>query len=100
MTRMDNPNDVNAISRAQASERMLPLLFEILNDFQCQNISYCYWKSSRRVHLVLTGDGDLDLLIAREDQHRAEAILLHRGLKLFPSVSGRDHPGRFELSGV
>ena len=27
MTRMDNPNDVNAISRAQASEQMLPLLF-------------------------------------------------------------------------
>ena len=99
MTRMDNPNDVNAISRAQASEQMLPLLFEILNDFQCQNISYCYWKSSRRVHLVLTGDGDLDLLIAREDQHRAEAILLHRGLKLFPSVSGRDHPAVLSFLG-
>jgi hypothetical protein len=92
MTKMDFPNDVDAISRGQASEKILPLLLEILNDLQRQNISYCYWKSSRRVHLVLAGEGDLDLLIAREDQHRIAAILLQRGLKLFPSVSGRDHP--------
>jgi hypothetical protein len=89
---MDFVNEVDAISRAEASENVLPLLLEVLNDLHRQRISYCYWKSSRRVHLILAGDGDLDLLVARQDQHRIEALLLRRGLKLFPCVSGRDHP--------
>jgi thymidylate kinase len=45
-----------------------------------------------RVHAALSGESDLDLLIAREDQHRAQAILLEQGLKLFPSVAHRDDP--------
>jgi hypothetical protein len=89
---MDFANEVDAMSRAEASENILPLLLEILNDLHRQGISYCYWKGSRRVHLVLAGKGDLDLLVGRRDQHRIEALLLQRGLKLFPSVSGRDHP--------
>ena len=92
MTKMDFANEVDAISRSEGGENILPLLLEILNDLHRQRIAYCYWKSSRRVHLVLAGDGDLDLLVARQDQHRVEALLLQRGLKLFPAVSGRDHP--------
>src|SRR6516162_9289961 len=63
-----------------------------LEAFHRRQISYCYWKSSRRLASVLAGDGDLDLLIAREDQPRAEAILLDNGFKRFPSVANRDHP--------
>ena len=99
MTKMDFANEVDAISRAEASENILPLLLEILNDLHRQGISYCYWKSSRRVHLVLAGEGDLDLLVARRDQHRIEALLLQRGFKLFPSVSGRDHPAVLSFLG-
>jgi hypothetical protein len=71
---------------------VLDLLFVLLDDFHRQNISYCYWKSRSRVHSVLMGEGDLDLLIARQDQHRAQGILINRGLKLFPSIAHRDHP--------
>ncbi|MBV9974592.1 MAG: hypothetical protein JO105_04275 [Hyphomicrobiales bacterium] len=92
MTKMELVNEVNAISRAEANENILPLLLEVLNDLHRQGLSYCYWKSSRRVHQVLAGEGDLDLLVSRQDQHRIAALLLQRGLKLFPSVSGRDHP--------
>lgn len=70
----------------------LPLLLEILGELDRQNVSYCYWKSSRRVQAVLSGESDLDLLIARKDQHRAQTILLERGMKLFPDVSSRGHP--------
>ncbi len=52
----------------------------------------CYWKSSRRLAEVLAGEADLDLLVAHHDQHRAQQILLRSGLKLFPSVAGREHP--------
>lgn len=71
----------------------------LLDDFHRERISYCCWKSSRTVRHVLTGDGDLDLLIAKTDQHRCEAILLARGLKLFPSAPGRDHPSMLSFLG-
>lgn len=82
----------DVIGRSGEQNAILPLLLMLLDDFHRQNISYCYWKSSRRVYRGLTGEGDLDLLIAKEDQHRAQAILLERGLKLFPCVAWRDHP--------
>jgi hypothetical protein len=64
----------------------------LLTSFEKANITYCYWKSSRRVHAVLAGEADLDLLIARSDQHRAHQVLLECGFKLFPCVAHRDHP--------
>jgi len=87
------------IGRSGAENAILPLLLVVLGDFHRQNISYCNWKSSRRVHRGLTGEGDLDLLIAREDQHRAESILLERGLKLFPCVADGDHPAILSFLG-
>jgi thymidylate kinase len=85
-------NDPSRIVRLPTGSATLPLLMTVLSDFRRQTISYCYWKSSRRIQSVLAGEGDLDLLIARHDQHRAEAILLSRGLKRFPSAALRDNP--------
>jgi thymidylate kinase len=80
------------VSCPGADSPPLALLLAVLSDFHRQNISYCYWKSSQRVHTVLSGEADLDLLIAREDQHRARTVLLERGLKQFPDLANRDHP--------
>jgi hypothetical protein len=85
-------NHSGTIVRLPVDNPTCPLLLMVLGDFHRQTISYCYWKSSKRIQSVLAGEGDLDLLIARHDQHRAEAILLERGFKLFPSVAMRDHP--------
>jgi hypothetical protein len=84
--------DPGGIVRLPKDNPTLPLLRIVLGDFHRQAISYCYWKSSQRIQSVLAGEGDLDLLIARHDQHPAQAILLGRGFKLFPSVAMRDHP--------
>jgi thymidylate kinase len=84
--------DPGTIVRLPVDNPTLPLLLTVLSDLHRQAISYCYWKSSKRIESVLAGEGDLDLLVARRDQHRAQAILLGRGLKLFPSVAMRDHP--------
>jgi Mrp family chromosome partitioning ATPase/capsular polysaccharide biosynthesis protein/thymidylate kinase len=75
-----------------AEDRPLPLLLALLDEFRQQDLSYCYWRSSQRLHAALSGAADLDLLIAREDQHRAQTILLARGLKLFPDLAQRGHP--------
>jgi hypothetical protein len=89
---MARQDDIGTIAGSRTGEPVLPLLLVVLNDFHRRNISYCYWKSTRRVHLALSGETDLDLLIARQDQHRVAAILLRRNFKLFPCVNGRDHP--------
>ena len=80
------------VERPGAESPPAPLLLAILNEFNRQNLSYCYWKSGLRVHAALSGESDLDLLIARDDQHRAQAILLQRGFKLFPDTANRHHP--------
>ena len=63
------------------SESAISFVFlAVLEGFQKADISYCFWKSSRSIYSVLTGESDLDLLVARKDQHRCEAILLECSL--------------------
>jgi hypothetical protein len=70
----------------------VPLLVALLAAFHRRDISYCYWKSSRRLHRALAGDSDLDLLIARDDRQVAQETLLQCAFKAFPCVAHRDHP--------
>jgi thymidylate kinase len=83
--------NIGAIGRSFAEDATLPGLVTVLSEFHRQRISYCYWKSSRHLQAMFAGEGDVDLLIARDDQHRAQAILLERDFKLFPSVAVHDH---------
>jgi hypothetical protein len=75
-----------------AESPVLSLPLTVLDAFRRERISCCYWKSSGRVEAVFAGDGDLDLLVAQRDQHRAQAVLLGCGCKHFPSVALREHP--------
>jgi hypothetical protein len=68
------------------------LLLSLLVAFREHDIQYCYWKSRRRIRAALSGDSDLDLLVARVDRDRAHGILLEQGFKAFPCVAHRDHP--------
>jgi thymidylate kinase len=92
-------NGGTQLANAKQEVRVLPLLLAVLNEFNSKNISYCYWKSTQRVHLALSGEADLDLLIAREDQHRAQSLLLQLGFKLFPCAAARDHPSTSSFLG-
>ena len=92
MRTMDARFDIGSTSRSFTEKVVPPVLLVLLDEFHQEKVSYCYWKSSRRVSAVLDGEGDVDLLVAREDQHRAQAILLARGFKHFPSVANQEHP--------
>jgi thymidylate kinase len=96
---MDAPYDIGMIRRACAEHAMPPGLVKVLNEFHRQQISYCYWKSSRRLDAAFAGEGDVDLLVARKDQHRVQVILAERDFKLFPSVADRDHPATLTFLG-
>jgi hypothetical protein len=99
MVQVSIPAKNNLISRARSDTRMAAELSDVLGDFHRQQIAYCYWKSSRRLPTALAGDGDIDLLVARHDQHRALAILLQRDFKLFPSVADREDPAVLSVLG-
>lgn len=71
---------------------VLALLRDVLQSLDAGGIRCCYWKSSLRVGAVLAGESDLDLLIARDDQHAARQVLLTRGLKAFAEATGRAIP--------
>lgn len=75
-----------------AAVALSSLLVGFLRECHRQEICYCYWKSSRRIHAALAGAGDIDLLVGQDDLHRIEAILLGQGFKRFGSVSHRGHP--------
>jgi thymidylate kinase len=79
-------------TQSPISQLPVPLVLELLASFEKHAIEYCYWKSGRRVREIMSGESDLDLLIAREHQHEARRILLECGFKPFPSVPARDHP--------
>jgi hypothetical protein len=96
---MDAVYDMGMIRRSCAEDEMRAGLVEVLNEFHRQQVSYCYWKSSRRLHAVFSGEGDVDLLVARSDQHRVQVILVERDFKLFPSVADRDHPATLSFLG-
>jgi hypothetical protein len=75
------------------------LLVELLGEFHRHQISYCYWKSTRRLAAIFAGEGDVDLLVDRADQYLVEEILLKRDFKAFPSAMDRNHPGLLSFFG-
>ncbi len=68
------------------------ILLTLLAVFERERISYCYWKSARRVDALLVGRSDLDLLVARSDRPRAFSILERVGFKHWPDAPGLDNP--------
>jgi thymidylate kinase len=56
-------------------------------------IRYCHWKSNVRLLESLSGGGDLDLLVHRQDAAAFTAVLLESGFKLTGSATGIGHPG-------
>lgn len=86
-------------ARPPAGPAPLTLVQALLSAFSGHDVAYCYWKSRRRLPAVLAGEADLDLLVAKRDQHRAGQALLGCGFKLFPSVASRDHPAILSFLG-
>jgi hypothetical protein len=67
-------------------------LLTMLVAFQQHGIDYCYWKSSKRIRLALSGESDVDLMVARHDRHEVYKLLHQSGFKQFPTIFGRFEP--------
>ncbi|MCF6100415.1 hypothetical protein [Mesorhizobium muleiense] len=95
MTQLSKADCLARPMSVRAKIQMAAGVVEALAEFGRQKISYCYWKSATKLESALCGDGDIDILVARTDQNRAQAILLSRDFKFFPSVGDREAPAVF-----
>lgn len=60
-----------------------------------QGIRYCHWKSNIRIHKMLAGHDDIDLLVHPSDSHAFQRIINECGFKPTVSRMGVGHPGVF-----
>ncbi|WP_284310682.1 hypothetical protein [Labrys miyagiensis] len=98
--RLPLPSPSAAIGIAVAdTQESAGLLLALCMALEMKGVSYCYWKSSRRLPVLLEGTSDLDLLVARADRQRATAILTELGFKPWLDSPGRDHPALMSFLG-
>ena len=82
----------NADAAPAVEQPVLSALLLALNALRQSDVECCYWKSSRRLPAVLSGESDCDLLVARSDQHLAAQVLLGCGFKRFEPANCHGHP--------
>jgi thymidylate kinase len=76
--------------------RESPLLRELIRQLDAEGVRYCRWKGHWDFQRVISGEGDLDLLVDRKDVGTFQAILYRLGFKracdlLWPHLPGMVH---------
>jgi len=78
---------------------MLDIVRQLFADLDELDLAYCHWKSNIDLGAACNGEGDLDLLIAREDYACAVRVLLASGFKRMVSKMDRRFPGMEDFLG-
>ena len=89
--------DPSVASEPETLNRAAPpsrLILSLLSALEREGISYCHWKSNWRLNDWLSGEGDLDLLVARADVEKFSSVLARNGFK--KAIV----PRRMELPGI
>ena len=60
---------------------MLPVISNLFEGLNASEIRYCHWKSNWNLENTLIGDGDIDLLIHRQDAAGFRKLLQHLGFQ-------------------
>jgi thymidylate kinase len=91
----DGPEDLVRLLRASddlPEKSVIRRLFDCLEGY---GVSYCHWKSNRRLNRTLAGLEDIDLLVDPRDAALFYSAIIESGFKLAVSRSGCEHPGVF-----
>ncbi|MGI9104978.1 MAG: hypothetical protein ACR2G4_01870 [Pyrinomonadaceae bacterium] len=71
----------------------IPLVVRLCEALRQEHVSYCQWKSNRKLERWLQGEGDLDLLVARSDAGNFACVLHRLGFKQARPTDDRQLPG-------
>ena len=86
----------DAVSRAESDTVVaepLPLVADLLRALDGAGVVYCHWKSNEAINRTLTAENDLDLLVAREDGARFNAVVHGLGFRVARPTPDRQVPG-------
>lgn len=59
------------------------LVRQLVDDFNSSGILYCHWKSNQHLDASMSGDTDLDVLFAPDQENSVLKILAQNGFRLF-----------------
>jgi thymidylate kinase len=86
-------------SNGHSPAQPVQLIKKLCDALNSQQISYCHWKSNWKLNRWMTGDGDLDLLVARADKPRFISIISGLGFKQAEPTIDRQVPGILNFYG-
>lgn len=70
-----------------------PAVLELAAALAEAGVSYCHWKSNEAIDRTLSAENDLDLLVARDDAARFNAVLHGLGYRVARPSASRHIPG-------
>ncbi len=81
------------ISAGPVKVESTDLIRSLCDALNQHGVRYCHWKSNANIEKFLSGDGDLDLLIHRQDVQKFNQIMAGLGFKEAEVPEGRRIPG-------
>ena len=91
---------MTAILEREVEPATLDLVATLCSSLADASIVYCHWKSNEALQRSLTGDNDLDLLVARPDQQRFLEVLARLGFKRAVLPPAREVPAVSHFYGL
>jgi thymidylate kinase len=86
--------------RGHGDRLVLGLVAELGRELADAGVHYCHWKSNEAIARSLSGENDLDLLVAPEDAGRFLEVLHRLDFRLVRTRADRDVPGIVDLFGL
>lgn len=103
MTAGADVRPLSAVPAAPASaepSEALELVERLCATLAAEAVQYCHWKSNEALDRSMTGDNDLDLLVARPDQGRFLEVLARLGFKAAELPAAREVPAVVHYYGL
>jgi len=71
---------------------VVPLVTRLFSELEQAGVEYCHWKSNDKLDRALRGEGDLDVLVARDSRDRFLETLARLGFRVATARSWETHP--------
>jgi thymidylate kinase len=96
---LDPPAPPAGATARSAAGPAIPLVVRLGAALADEGVSYCHWKSNAALDRSAAGENDLDLLVARPDGTRFDAVLHRLGFKAARGETFRAIPGVVDYYG-